>query len=144
MRTREIVDTFKEKYGVDVSPALVSHVTEHVMESLVGQQHRPLSLLYPILYLNCLVLKIRNDGRVIYKSVYLALAVNLDGHKELLGPWLAENEGSKFWLSILAELKTREVKDILVACIDGLKDFPEAINAEYLDPGSVVHCSHGA
>ena len=89
--------------------------------------------MYPILYLDCLVLKIRNDGRVINKSVYLALGVNLDGHKELLGLWLAENEGSKFWLSILTELKTRGVEDILIACVDGLKGFPEAINAEYPD-----------
>lgn len=80
------------------------------METLVEWQHRPLSSLYPILYLDCLVLKIRNDGRVINKSVYLALGINLDGHKELLGLWLAENEGSKFWLSILTELKTRGVE----------------------------------
>lgn len=110
MSTREIVDTFKEMYGADVSPTLVSRVTEQVMETLVEWQHRPLSSLYPILYLDCLVLKIRNDGRVINKSVYLALGVNLDGHKELLGLWLAENEGSKFWLSILTELKTRGVE----------------------------------
>lgn len=133
MSTREIVDTFKEMYGADVSPTLVSRVTEQVMETLVEWQHRPLSSLYPILYLDCLVLKIRNDGRVINKSVYLALGVNLDGHKELLGLWLAENEGSKFWLSILTELKTRGVEDILIACVDGLKGFPEAINAEYPD-----------
>jgi len=133
MSTREIVDTFKEMYGADVSPTLVSRVTEQVMETLVEWQHRPLSSLYPILYLDCLVLKIRNDGRVINKSVYLALGVNLDGHKELLGLWLAENEGSKFWLSILTELKTRGVEDILIACVDGLKSFPEAINAEYPD-----------
>lgn len=120
-------------YGADVSPTLVSRVTEQVMETLVEWQHRPLSSLYPILYLDCLVLKIRNDGRVINKSVYLALGVNLDGHKELLGLWLAENEGSKFWLSILTELKTRGVEDILIACVDGLKGFPEAINAEYPD-----------
>jgi len=133
MSTREIVDTFKEMYGADVSPTLVSRVTEQVMETLVEWQHRPLSALYPILYLDCLVLKIRNDGRVVNKSVYLALGVNLDGHKELLGLWLAENEGSKFWLSILTELKTRGVEDILIACVDGLKGFPEAINAEYPD-----------
>lgn len=133
MSTREIVDTFKEMYGADVSPTLVSRVTEQVMETLVEWQHRPLSSLYPILYLDCLVLKIRNDRRVINKSVYLALGVNLDGHKELLGLWLAENEGSKFWLSILTELKTRGVEDILIACVDGLKGFPEAINAEYPD-----------
>lgn len=133
MSTREIVDTFKEMYGADVSPTLVSRVTEQVMETLVEWQHRPLSSLYPILYLDCLVLKIRNDGRVVNKSVYLALGVNLDGHKELLGLWLAENEGSKFWLSILTELKTRGVEDILIACVDGLKGFPEAINAEYPD-----------
>lgn len=133
MSTRGIVDTFKEMYGADVSPTLVSRVTEQVMETLVEWQHRPLSSLYPILYLDCLVLKIRSDGRVINKSVYLALGVNLDGHKELLGLWLAENEGSKFWLSILTELKTRGVEDILIACVDGLKGFPEAINAEYPD-----------
>jgi len=94
-------------------------------------QSRPLDPLYPILYLDCIVLKIRQNQRVIKKSVYLALGVNLEGHKELLGMWLSETEGAKFWLSVLTELKSRGLQDMLIACVDGLKGFPEAIEAEY-------------
>ena len=131
MSTREIVTTFKEMYGADVSASLVSKVTDAVIDQVVDWQSRPLDPLYPIVYLDCIVLKIRQDKRVINKSVYLALGVNLEGHKELLGLWLAENEGSKFWLGVLTELQNRGVKDILIACVDGLKGFPEAIATAY-------------
>jgi transposase-like protein len=103
------------------------------MESVVEWQHRPLDPLYPILYLDCIVLKIRHDQRVINKSLYLALGVDIEGHKQLLGMWLAETEWAKFWLSVLTELKTRGLNDVLIACVDGLKGFPEAIAAEYPD-----------
>ena len=131
MTTREIVRTFKEMYGADASPALISKVTDAVIEEVVEWQSRPLDAVYPIVYLDCIVVKIRQDKRVINKAVYLALGVNMEGHKELLGLWLAENEGAKFWLNVLTELQNRGVRDILIACVDGLKGFPDAINTAY-------------
>jgi putative transposase len=131
MTTREIVATFKEMYGADVSAPLISKVTDAVIEQVVEWQSRPLDEVYPIVYLDCLVVKIRQDRRVINKAVYLALGVNMEGHKELLGMWLSENEGAKFWLNVLTELQNRGVKDILIACVDGLKGFPDAINTVY-------------
>ena len=131
--TREIVDTFQELYGADISAGLVSKVTNAVIEQVVEWQSRPLDAVYPIVYLDCIVLKIRQDKQVINKSIYLALGVNLEGHKELLGMWLSENEGAKFWLNVLTELQNRGVKDILIACVDGLKGFPDAINAAFPD-----------
>lgn len=131
MSTRDIVDAFKEMYGADVSATLVSKVTEQVLEAVTEWQNRPLDRVYPIVYLDCIVLKIRQNKRVINKSMYVALGVNMEGQKELLGLWLAETEGAKFWLSVLTELKNRGLEDILIACVDGLKGFPEAIAAEY-------------
>lgn len=131
MTTREIVETFKEIYGADVSASLISKVTDAVIEQVVEWQSRPLDAVYPIVYLDCIVVKIRQDKHVINKAVYLALGVNMEGHKELLGLWLSENEGAKFWLSVLTELQNRGVKDILIACVDGLKGFPDAINAVF-------------
>jgi putative transposase len=127
MTTRDIVETFAELYGADISPALVSQVTDAVLEKVVEWQTRSLDTVYPILYLDCIVVKIRQDKRVINKAVYVALGVNVHGHKELLGLWMSENEGAKFWLSVLTELKNRGVKDVFVACVDGLTGFPEAI-----------------
>lgn len=106
MTPREIAAAFKEKlYDADVSPALVSKVTDTVMELVVEWQNRPLDAIYPIVYHDCIVLKVRQDSRVINKSVFLALGINIEGQKELLGMWLAENEGAKFWLNVLTELK---------------------------------------
>lgn len=133
MTTRDIVATFKEMYDADVSPTLISKVTDAVKEQVIEWQNRPLDALYPIVYLDCIVVKVRQDATVINKAVFLALGVNTEGQKELLGLWMAENEGSKFWLSVLTELKNRGVKDILIACVDGLKGFPEAINTIYPD-----------
>lgn len=133
MTTREIVATFKEMYDADVSATLISRVTDAVKEQVVEWQNRPLDALYPIIYMDCIVVKVRQDGSVINKAVFLALGVNTEGQKELLGLWIAENEGAKFWLSVLTELKNRGLKDILIACIDGLKGFPEAINTIYPD-----------
>ncbi|CAG0925441.1 unnamed protein product [Notodromas monacha] len=133
MTTREIVATFKEMYDADVSATLISKVTDAVKERVVEWQNRPIDALYPIVYMDCIVVKVRQDSTVINKAVFLALGVNIDGQKELLGMWMAENEGSKFWLSVLTELKNRGLKDILIACVDGLKGFPEAINAVYPD-----------
>jgi len=131
MTTREIVSTFKEMYGADVSASLISKVTDAVIDSVTEWKSSPLDAVYPIIYLDCIVLKIRQDKKVINKSVYVALGVNLEGHKELLGLWLSENEGAKFWLDVLTQLQNRGVKDILIACIDGLKGFPDAITAVY-------------
>jgi transposase-like protein len=133
MSTRDIVDTFKEMYDADISPTLISNVTNAVIEQIVEWQSRPLDAVYPIVYLDCIVVKIRQDKQVINKAIYLALAVNMEGHKELLGMWLSENEGAKFWLNVLTELTNRGVKDILIACVDGLKGFPDAINAAFPD-----------
>jgi len=131
MTTREIVRTFDEMYGAECSPALISKVTDAVIDQVVEWQARPLDAVYPIVYLDCIVLKIRQDKHVINKAVYLALGVNMEGHKELLGMWLSENEGAKFWLNVLTELQNRGVKDILIACVDGLKGFPDAIQTVY-------------
>jgi transposase-like protein len=131
MTTREIVATFKEMYDADVSPTLISKVTDSVIERVSEWQSRPLDAVYPIVYLDCIVVKIRQDKQVINKAIYLALGVTMEGHKDLLGMWLSENEGAKFWLNVLTELQNRGVKDILIACVDGLKGFPEAINAAF-------------
>ncbi len=132
MTTREIVTTIKEMYGADVSAAtLIPKVTDAVIEQVIEWQSRPLDAVYLIIYLDCIVVKIRQDKKVINKAIYLALGVNMEGHKELLGLWLSENEGAKFWLNVLTELQNRGVKDILIACIDGLKGFPDAINTAF-------------
>lgn len=131
LSTRDIVEAFKEMYDADVSATLISKVTDRVLETVVEWQNRPIDPVYPIVYLDCIVLKIRHNKSVINKSMYLALGINMEGQKELLGLWLAETEGAKFWLSVLTELKNRGLQDILIACVDGLKGFPEAIAAEY-------------
>ena len=133
MSTRDITATFQEMYGAEISAGLVSQVTNSVMDKVVEWQSRPLEAVYPIVYLDCIVLKIRQDKRVINKAIYLALGVNLEGHKELLGMWISENEGSKFWLSVLTDLQNRGMKHMLIACVDGLKGFPEAITATFTD-----------
>jgi len=131
MSTRDIVAMFKDLYGADISPALISKITESVMEQVIEWQSRPLESVYPIVYLDCIVIKIRQDKRVINKAVYLALGINIEGQKELLGLWIAETEGARFWLSVLTELQNRGLKDIFIACVDGLKGFPDAINTTY-------------
>ena len=131
MSTRDIVAAFQEMYGADISAGLVSQVTNAVLEEMVEWQNRPLDPVYPIVYLDCIVLKIRQDKRVINKAIYLVLGINVEGHKELLGMWLSQNEGAKFWLSVLTDLQNRGVQHMLIACVDGLKGFPEAINATF-------------
>ena len=147
LSTREIVSAFKEMYDADVSATLISKVTERVLEQITSWQARPLDAIYPIVYLDYIVIKIRENQTVINKAVYLALGVNMDGHKDLLGIWVSENEGAKFWLSVLTELKSRGVQDILIACVDGLKGFPEAIAAEYPETRiqlCIVHMLRGS
>jgi putative transposase len=131
MTVREIQAHLEEMYGTEVSPTLISSVTDAVMDEVKTWQARPLDALYPIVYLDCIHVKARDSGAVRVKAVYLALGVNLSGEKELLGLWIAQTEGAKFWLQVVTELKNRGVQDIFIACVDGLKGFPEAIEAVY-------------
>ncbi len=131
MTTREIQGHLHELYGVEVSPALISVVTDAVLEDVHAWQGRPLDAVYPIVYLDAIHVKLRTDGRVQTHAVYLALAITLEGHKELLGLWVGEAEGAKFWLRVLTELQNRGVEDMLIACVDGLAGFPEAIESVY-------------
>jgi putative transposase len=131
MTTREIEGHLKDIYGVEVSPALVSQVTEAVNEEVKGWQNRALEAVYGIVYLDALYVKMRHEGRVENRAVYVALGVDLEGHKDVLGLWTSAHEGSKFWLSVLTELRNRGVKDMLIVCVDGLKGFPQAIEAVF-------------
>lgn len=131
LTTRDIQAHFKEVYGVDISAGFISQVTNAVMDEVKRWQQRPLDALYPIVYLDCIVVKSQDGGAVANKSVYLALGVNTQGEKELLGLWIAKSEGAKFWLSVMTELKNRGLQDIFIACCDGLKGFSDAIEAVY-------------
>jgi putative transposase len=131
MTTRDIQGQLEDLYGVEVSHSLISNVTEAVEEERRAWQNRVLDEIYPIVFLDALVVKIRHNGRVINKSIYLALGVNMEGQKELLGLWIAETESSKFWLNVMTELQNRGVKDIFIACVDGLTGFPEAIEVVF-------------
>jgi len=131
MTTRDIQAQLKDLYGVEVSAGLISTVTAEVMEEVKGWQTRPLDKIYPIVYLDALVIKVKEDKRVVNKAFYLALGVNIEGEKDLLGIWISQNEGAKFWLNVLNEIKNRGAEDILIACVDGLTGFPEAIEAIY-------------
>ena len=131
MTTREIQAHLEEIYGVEVSPGLISQVTDEVMEEVKTWQSRPLDPVYPILYLDALYVKMRHEGRVENRAVYVVIGVNLEGRKDVLGLWTSANEGAKFWLSILTELRNRGVKDVFIACVDGLKGFPQAIESVF-------------
>jgi putative transposase len=131
MTTRDIQGHLEELYGVEVSPTLISNVTDAVLEEVRAWQSRPLDAVYPIVYLDALVVKMREQGQVQNRAVYVAIGINMQGHKEVLGLWTSANEGAKFWLSVLTELKNRGVEDIFIACVDGLKGFPQAIETAY-------------
>lgn len=131
MTTREIASHLEEIYGAEVSPSLISSVTDAVLSDVKAWQSRPLDPMYPILYLDALHIKLRQQGHVQTCAVYVALGINMEGRKEVLGFWIGEAEGAKFWLSVLTELKSRGVEDILLAVVDGLKGFPQAIAAVY-------------
>jgi transposase-like protein len=118
-------------YNVDVSHTVISNITESIIEEVKLWQNRPLESVYPIVYLDCIVVKVHQDGRVINKAIYLALGVTLEGRKDLLGLWISENEGAKFWLSVLTDLQNRGVKDVYIFCVDGLTGFPDAIQATF-------------
>lgn len=131
LSTRDIQAQILDWYGVEVSPQLISNVTEAVMDEVRQWQNRPLESVYPILYMDCLQLKVRENQQVINKAVYLALGVTMEGHKELLGMWISESEGAKFWLAVCTQLRNRGMRDCYIACVDGLTGFPEAIETAF-------------
>jgi len=131
MTTREIQGHLEQTYGVEVSPTLISAVTDAVIDEVKAWQNRPLEPIYGLLFLDALYVKMRHEGRVENRAVYVAIGVDLEGRKEVLGLWTSSNEGAKFWLGVLTELKNRGVKDVLIACIDGLKGFPQAVEAVF-------------
>lgn len=131
LTTREIQQHLEEIYQVEVSPALISSVTDEVMDEVKAWQNRQLDTCYPIVYLDVLRLKVRDGGHVINKAIYVAIGVDMNGLKEVLGLWIAQTEGAKFWLQVVTELKNRGVSDIFIACVDGLKGFPEAIESVF-------------
>ena len=136
LTVREIQGHLKDLYGVEVSPDLISRVTDAVLEEVGEWQGRPLDACYPIVFFDALRLKIRDEGLVKNKAVYVALAIDAEGHKHVLGLWIEQTEGAKFWLKVMNDLKTRGVGDILIAVVDGLKGFPEAIGAVF--PETIV------
>lgn len=131
LSTREIQQHLEEIYQVDVSPGLISSVTDEVIDEVKAWQSRQLEEVYGIVYLDALQFKVRDGGHVRNKAIYVAIGVGLDGLKEVLGLWIAQTEGAKFWLSVVTELKNRGVNDIFIACVDGLKGFPEAIESVF-------------
>jgi putative transposase len=131
LTVREIQSHLEELYGAEVSPSLISTVTDAVADEVKAWQSRPLEPIYPIVYLDCIHVKVRDTGAVRVKAVYLAIGINLNGEKEVLGLWIAQTEGAKFWLQVVTEMKNRGVQDIFIACVDGLKGFPEAIETVY-------------
>jgi putative transposase len=132
MTTRDIQELVQELYGVEVSPTLISEITDDLDREVTAWRTRPLEAVWPIVYFDGIVVHSRgNNGHVTQRTMYVALGVNLEGHKELLGLWLGENEGAKFWLSVMTDMKNRGLRDIFVACIDGLSGFAEAIHAAF-------------
>lgn len=139
MSTRDIQRHLQQVYGVEVSPETISNITESVMTDVREWQNRPLEKSYPILFLDALRVNSRQDGKNINKALYVALAINWEGRKEVLGLWLADTEGAKFWMSVLTDIKNRGTDDILIACMDGLTGFPDAVKAVFPDT-HIQHC----
>jgi putative transposase len=131
MTTRQIKQHLEEIYQVEVSPSLISSVTDAITDEVKAWQSRPLDAVYPIIYLDALVVKVRESSHIQNKAIHLIVGINTSGRKEVLGLWITHNEGAKFWLQVLTDLKNRGVKDIFIACVDGLTGFPEAIEAAY-------------
>src|ERR1035438_8688627 len=136
MTVRDIQSHLHEMYGVDVSAGLISEVTDSIQEEVKAWQDRPLEALYPIVYLDALMVKMRQEGKVDNRAVYTAIGINVEGEKSVLGLWVSGNEGAKYWLSVLTNLKNRGMKDAFIICTDGLKGFPEAIEAIF--PSTLV------
>ena len=139
MSCRDIQRHLQQVYGVEVSPETISNITDTVMSDVREWQNRPLDKSYPILFLDALRVNCRQDGRTVNKGLYVALAINWDGKKEVLGLWLADMEGAKFWAGVLTEIKNRGTEDILIACMDGLTGFPDAVRAVFPDT-HIQHC----
>jgi len=133
LSVRDIQGHLEDLYGIDVSAGLISDITDGVVEEVTAWQSRPVDAVYPIAYLDAIRVKIRDNGSIRNKAVHLCLGVNMEGEKELLGLWIAQNEGAKFWLSVLTEFKNRGLQDIFIACVDGLTGFPEAIETVFPD-----------
>src|SRR6476660_5238909 len=133
MSTREITGHLQELYGIEVSLDLINTVTDDVLDEVAAWQQRPLDAVYPLVFFDAIRVKIRDEGMVRNKAIHIALGVRADGGKEVLGLWLEQNEGAKFWLRVMNELKNRGVEDILLAVVDGLKGFPDAITAVFPD-----------
>ena len=131
MSTSDIQAEIEDLYGITISPSMVSRITDKVMEAAVEWQNRALDKIYPIVYLDAMYFKVRSNGRIVNKAVYICLGYNMQGYKEILGSWVDEAEGAKFWLKICTDLKNRGVKEILIACMDGLKGLPEAIKTVF-------------
>src|SRR6478672_5421856 len=131
MTVREIQGHLTELYGIDVSPDLISAVTDAILDEIAEWQNRPLEAVYPLVFFDALRVKVRDEGAVRNKAVYIALGVRADGRKEILGLWIEQTEGAKFWLRVMNELKNRGVEDVLIAVVDGLKGFPDAITAVF-------------
>jgi len=131
MTTRDIEDHMRDIYGIDVSPVMVSKVTDKIMPMIAEWQSRPLERVYPIIYLDAIFFKVRKDNRIINKAAYSVLGINMAGQKDILGIWIGENESASFWLGVCNDLKNRGVQDILIACKDGLSGFSEAINTVF-------------
>jgi putative transposase len=131
LSTREIQQHLEEMYGVEVTAGLISSVTDEVLDEVKTWQNRQLDAVYPIVYLDAIQFKVRDNGHVKNKAIYLAIGVTIEGYKEVLGLWIAQTEGAKFWLQVVTELKNRGVTDIFIACVDGLKGFPEAIESVF-------------
>src|SRR5215213_8265159 len=131
MTVRDIEAHLRDLYGVQIGRDTISNVTDAVLEDVAAWRTRPLDRVYPIVYFDCLMVKIREDRSVRSRACYLAVGVSVDGERDVLGIWWQETEGAKFWLAVLNDLHRRGVADVLVACVDGLKGFPEAIEATF-------------
>ena len=133
MSVRDIQSEMEELYGIDVSPAMISKITDKVVEAAAEWQSRELDEIYPIVYMDAMHFKVRDDNKIVSKAAYICMALDMKGKKDILGIWIGESEGAKFWLSVCNDLKNRGVDDILIACMDGLKGLPEAIKTVYPD-----------
>ena len=131
MSTRDIASHLEEIYGFQASPRLISNITDKIMPIAKEWQNRPLESIYPIIFLDATHYKVRSDGKVVNKAAYVIMGININGIKDVLGTWIGENESSKYWLNVLNELKNRGVQDVLLACIDGLKGFSDALRVVY-------------
>lgn len=131
MSVDDIKAEIDELYGVDISPAMISKITDKVMETAIAWQNRPLEPIYPIVYMDAIHYKVKEEHQIVSKAAYICMALDMKGYKDILGIWIGEQEGAKFWLSVCNDLKNRGVKDIIIACMDGLKGLPDAIKTVF-------------